>query len=105
MKLICICTNPKCQLKGQRSEIEWDGTSSYALHLATECPMCHERRQTEQGEKQEETNKLLSISAPYIDSLTPNERKKLLKERSNRDFKKNIEEKKRDIDKNIIPKI
>lgn len=105
MKLICTCTNPKCQLNGHKTEVEWDGVSSYALLLLTECPMCHEKRQTEEGEQEEATNKLLSISAPYIDSLTPNERKKLLKERSNRDFHKNIEEKKRDIDKNIIPKI
>ena len=104
MKLICVCNNPNCQLHGIQNEIEWDGTSSYGLLLATECPMCHERRERMEPEQKEE-NKLLTISTPYIDSLTPNERKKMLKERSNRDFHKNIEEKKRQMDKDIIPKI
>lgn len=103
MKLKCICNNPQCNQKGIKTEIEWDGVSSYSLSLLVACPSCKERREVLDN-KQENENKLLTISTPYIDSLSPQERKKLLKERSNRDFHKNIEEKKKVMDRNILPK-
>ena len=98
MKLTCYCDCNK-----EKRVIEWDGCSSYQLSQLLKCPVCG-KRMTVEEQKQETRPKLSTIMTPTIDSMTPAQRKKLLKERSNRDFHKNIEARKREMDKNIIPK-
>ena len=98
MKLICHCTCSPEQI-----EIEWDGVSSYQLKKLLVCPKCGKTMEVEEN-KTKPSEKLSTIMTPTIDSMTPAQRKALLKERSNRDFKKNVEFVKRDMDKNVIPK-
>ena len=98
MKLICYCDCNK-----EKREVEWDGCSSYQLSQLLKCPSCGKRMEIEQ-ENHDEGPKWSTIMTPTIDSMTPAQRKKLLKERSNRDFHKNIEVRKREMDKNIIPR-
>ena len=105
MKLIFICQNPDCIDYQKEREIEWDGISTVRLFSLKKCPSCNQNMVAKKGDlKQNEADKLLSIATPTIDSMTPAERKTLLKKRSIADFHKNIEERKKEMDKNIIPR-
>ena len=105
MKLIFICQNPDCIDYQKEREIEWDGISTVRLFSLKKCPSCNQNMVAKKEDlKQNEADKLSSIASPQIDSMTPAQRKALLKERSNKDFKKNIEAQKREMDKNVIPR-
>lgn len=105
MKLIFICQNPDCIDYQKEREIEWDGISTVRLLSLKKCPSCNQNMVAKKGDlKQNEADKLLSIATPTIDSMTPAERKALLKKRSTADFHKNIEERKKEMDKNVIPR-
>lgn len=103
MKLICKCTNTNCKDYQKEREIEWDGQSSMQLHLLLNCPLCSQKRITKDT-KIDNVNKLTTIFSPQIDSMTPAERKALLKKRSTIDYHKNIEARAREMDKNVIPR-
>ena len=105
MKLIFICQNPDCIDYQKEREIEWDGISTVRLFSLKKCPSCNQNMVAKRGDlKQNEADKLLSIVTHTIDSMTPAERKALLKKRSTADFHKNIEERKKEMDKNVIPR-
>lgn len=103
MKLTLYCDNQNCAEYKKYSEIEWDGVSTAKLFGLKKCPCCNKERVVKESNKKQ-TKSLVSIASPQIDSMTPAQRKALLKERSNKDFKKNLEAQKREMDKNVIPR-
>lgn len=103
MDLIFICKNPNCSWCNKERKENWDGVSTYGLSILTKCPECGEKATVKQTPVHH-TDKLSTIATPTIDSMTPAQRKALLKKRSTADFHKNIEERKREMDKNVIPR-
>lgn len=103
MDLIFICKNPNCSWCNKERKETWDGVSTYGLSILTKCPECGEKASIKQTTTKH-SDKLSTISTPTIDSMTPAERKALLKKRSTADFHKNIEERKKEMDKNVIPR-
>ena len=94
-----------CSHCGVSYEREWDGHSSLKLSSLRICEHCGSKMSlTNETPTPTTSETLKSINSNKIDSMTPQQRKALLKQRSNRDFKKNIEAKKRDMDKNLIPR-
>lgn len=88
-----------CENCGTESEIVWNGTTSHMAALKR-CPQCSGQRKIV-FPKQEERSAIGSISFGKIDGMTPAERKDLLKKRSTADFHKNIEAKKKWMDKQL----
>lgn len=103
MDLIFICKNPNCSWCNKERKENWDGVSTYGLSILTKCPECGEKSTTKET-KTKQGSKLSTIATPTIDSMTPAQRKALLKKRSTEDFHRNIEERKREMDKNVIPR-
>lgn len=94
----------QCPVCGQIKEREWDGCSSLKLAALRICTCGTRMNIMNELAPVTTAETLKSINSGKIASMTPQERKALLKQRSNRDFKKNIEARKRDMDKNVIPK-
>ena len=94
----------QCPVCGQIEEKEWDGCSSLKLSNLRICKCGTRMNIMNESTPATTAETLKSINSSKIASMTPQERKALLKQRSNRDFKKNIEAKKRDMDKNVIPR-
>lgn len=88
-----------CEKCGTGSEVVWNGTTSH-MAILKRCPQCGGQRKIVFPER-EERSIIGSISIGKIDGMTPAQRKELLKKRSTADFHKNIEAKKRWMDKQL----
>ena len=104
MKLICMCSNPHCKDCNKETEIDWDGVSTAYLSSLLKCSSCGEKKIVTSGKGEHQADKLSTIATPTIDGMTPAQRKALLKKRSTDDFHRNIEDRKREMDANIIPR-
>ena len=88
-----------CEKCGTGSEVVWNGTTSH-MAILKRCPQCGGPRKIVFPDR-EERRTSGSISIGRIDGMTPAQRKELLKKRSTIDFHKNIEAKKRWMDKQL----
>lgn len=98
-----ICENKACSGFQKEQDIHWDGGSTLTLLQARKCPLCG-NLMTLVSPPEDKTSKLETIGTTTLNSMTPMERKRILKERSTRDFHKNIEARAREMDKNVIPR-
>ena len=88
-----------CEKCGTGSEVVWNGTTSH-MAILKRCPQCSGQRKIVFPER-EERSAIGSISIGRIDGMAPSQRKELLKKRSTVDFHKNIEAKKKWMDKQL----
>lgn len=106
MKVKCI--NINCLDFDKVVEVaDWDGLHSYGLYILKQCPTCKKLRKyipevIENKEEQKETG--FNVAFAKIGSMTPQERKKVLKKRSNEHFNKHLKERKEYLDRAIIGK-
>lgn len=101
-----ICKNVSCQEFDKEVEVpDWDGLHSYGLFMLKQCPSCKKLRKAIYDEKlKEESVGFENVAFAKIGSMTPQERKKVLKKRSNEHFQKHIKPRKEYLDRAIIGK-
>ena len=103
-----ICKNVNCQEFDKEIEVaDWDGLHSYGLFVLKQCPNCKKLRQIIPGslvEQDKDSVGFEGVAFAKIGSMSPQERKQVLKKRSNEHFKKHIKPRKEYLDRAMIGK-
>lgn len=99
------CKNESCPRFGKVEDVaEWDGFYSYDLFMLKVCPDCGRQRVQIPKPRSVEEPSGFNVNFAKIGSMSISDRKKVLKERSNEDYKKHIKEKKEYLDRSILGK-
>lgn len=101
------CENRECsQFEEVVETKDWDGRDSYGLYLLRQCPVCHKKRKLVELESvpSETPIGFEKVSFGKISSMSMQDRKKILKKRSNEHFNKNIKERKEYLDRSFLGK-
>lgn len=92
-----FCINTRCKNFNISTEIEWDGKTS-SLESTLICPHCGSKREILKS-----VNKpsLLNVNISPFSTMSVQERKQKLKERSNKHYQENIKDKKEYLDRHF----
>lgn len=94
-----MCNNSNCEDFKKVVEVEdWQGTDSYSLYLLKKCPICGSQRKTIEL-KVQEVSPGFNVYYNKFNSMSKEDKKKVLKKRSDEHFKKNLKEKKDYLDR------
>jgi len=89
------CNNKDCEDYLVVREVEdWSGRDSYELFLLKKCPLCGLQRKTVEMKAVEPPKEGFNVHFAKFSSMSKEDKKKVLKKRSDDHFKKNIKERK-----------
>lgn len=101
-EIVVMCNTKDCVENKITRIIKWDGMSSVQLSQSRECPQCGLPRSIMDVVFKETENDFSSIGIGRIASMTPIERKQLLKKRSNDHYEKEIKPRKKYLDSEVF---
>ncbi len=94
-----MCNNSDCKDFKKIVEVEdWQGTDSYSLYLLKKCPICGVQRKTIEL-KVPQSPSGFNVHFGRFNSMSKEDKKRVLKKRSDDHFKKNIKERKEYMDR------